>query len=54
MGAHSFGGAFPENSGYAGKWTGPNNVGVSEVYYSNMIDPTITFTNAVSGFTNEP
>ena len=48
MGAHSFGGASTSNSGYSGKWTGSQNKGLSEVYYSNMISSSITFSNVVS------
>jgi hypothetical protein len=47
MGAHSFGGASTSNSGYSGKWTGSQNKGLSEVFYSNMISSDITFTNIV-------
>jgi len=45
MGAHSFGSVHPFNSGYNGKWTGQQNKGLSEVFYSLMIDPSVTFTN---------
>ena len=48
MGAHSIGGAFPTNSGYNGKWTGPQNQGFSELFYANMINASITWTNNVS------
>jgi hypothetical protein len=47
MGAHSLGGAKAENSGYRGKWTGPQNVGFSEVYYLNMINATNKWINVV-------
>ena len=47
MGAHSLGAAFPENSGYRGKWTGSQNHGVSEIFYSNMVHPDIEYTNLV-------
>jgi Peroxidase len=45
MGAHSFGSVSPANSGYNGKWTGQENKGLSEVFYSIMVDPTVSFTN---------
>jgi hypothetical protein len=48
MGAHSLGGAKPENSGYKGKWTGPANAGFSEIYYKNMISNLIQWKNVVS------
>ena len=48
MGAHRFGGASTSKSGYSGKWTGSQNKGLSEVYYSNMISSSITFSNVVS------
>ncbi len=48
MGVHSLGGAKAENSGYKGKWTGRNNAGFSEVYYTNMVSSGIKWTNAVS------
>jgi hypothetical protein len=47
MGAHSFGTANVNNSGYSGKWTGPTNVGVSEIFYSLMLNSSVTFTNVV-------
>jgi|FrelakmetLWP11LW_1041352.scaffolds.fasta_scaffold26515_2 hypothetical protein len=47
MGAHAFGGAFPQNSGYAGKWTGSQNQGLSEVFYANMLNSNIKFSNEV-------
>ena len=46
MGVHSLGGANPNNSGYAGKWTGPN-AGLNELYYLNMINATNKWTNVV-------
>ena len=46
MGAHSFGGAVAANSGYNGKWT--TNQGLSEVYFSNMISPSITWKSRVN------
>jgi Peroxidase len=49
MGAHSFGTALPANSGYNGKWTGQQNKGLSEVFYSMMIDPTVSYTNTDVG-----
>jgi len=45
MGAHSLGGAKAENSGYKGKWTGPDNAGFSELFYTNMISKDIKWTN---------
>jgi hypothetical protein len=48
MGVHSLGGARPENSGYRGKWTGPGNAGLSEIYYTNMVSSGIKWTNVVS------
>jgi hypothetical protein len=48
MGAHSLGGALGQNSGYKGKWTGRNNAGFSEVYYTNMISSGIKWLNVVS------
>ena len=48
MGAHSLGGASRANSGYQGKWTGPQNPGFNELFFKNMIDPAITWTNVVS------
>ena len=48
MGAHSLGGAKPDNSGYAGKWTGPQNPGFNELYYLNMVNTTNVWTNVVS------
>ncbi len=48
MGAHSIGGAFRANSGYAGKWTGIQNQGFSELYYSNMINSSITWKSQVT------
>ena len=48
MGAHSIGGAFPFNSGYSGKWIGKQNQGFSEIFYKNMLDSSITWTNMVS------
>jgi len=45
MGAHSLGGALGQNSGYKGKWTGRNNAGFSEVYYTNMISSGIKWLN---------
>ena len=48
MGAHSFGGAKTANSGYNGKWTGSQNNGLSEVYFSNMISSDITWKNTVN------
>jgi hypothetical protein len=48
MGAHSLGGAKAENSGYKGKWTGPDNAGFSELFYTNMISKDIKWTNVVS------
>ncbi len=47
MGAHSLGGAQRNNSGYAGKWTGPHNSGFNELYYLNMINATNKWTNVV-------
>jgi hypothetical protein len=47
MGAHSLGGAKAENSGYRGKWTGRNNAGFSEIFYTNMISSGIKWTNIV-------
>jgi len=47
MGAHSIGGAFLFNSGYSGKWTGIQNRGFSEIYYKNMINPSLSWTNVV-------
>ena len=46
MGAHSFGGAVAANSGYNGKWT--TSQGLSEVYFSNMISPSITWKSKVN------
>jgi hypothetical protein len=52
MGAHSLGGAHPENSGYQGKWTGLQNRGFNELYYLNMINATNKWLNVVrSGLT---
>ena len=48
MGAHSLGGAQPINSGYAGKWTGPQNPGFNELYYLNMVNTTNVWTDVVS------
>ncbi len=48
MGAHSLGGAKRENSGYAGKWTGPQNPGFNELFYLNLINATNTWTNRVN------
>ena len=48
MGAHSLGGASKANSGYQGKWTGPRDPGFNELFFKNMIDPAITWTNVVS------
>jgi len=45
MGAHSIGSADALNSGYTGKWTGTQNKGLSEVFYSHMINPTLTYSN---------
>ena len=50
MGAHSLGGAQPINSGYAGKWTGPQNPGLNELYYLNMVNTTNVWTDVVSAF----
>ena len=47
MGAHSLGGARPENSGYQGKWTGPQNRGFNELYYLSMINATNKWLNIV-------
>ncbi len=47
MGAHSFGGAFSQNSGYSGKWTGTQSQGLNEVFYTTMLNSNITFTNVV-------
>jgi hypothetical protein len=47
MGAHSLGGAQRNNSGYAGKWTGPQNSGFNELFYLNMINATNKWTNVV-------
>jgi len=54
MGAHSFGTASASNSGYSGKWTGTQNKGLSEVFYSLMINPSITFTNVNVAGTKPP
>ncbi len=48
MGAHSLGGAKRENSGYAGKWTGPQNPGFNELFYLNLINATNKWTNRVN------
>ena len=53
MGAHSFGGAKTTNSGYNGKWTGSQNNGLSEVYFSNMISSDITWKNTVNFYFKE-
>lgn len=45
MGAHSFGGAKSTNSGYNGKWTGSQNNGLSEVFFTNMLSSAITWKN---------
>jgi hypothetical protein len=45
MGAHSFGAANATNSGYSGKWTGTQNRGLSELFYSNMVSSSIKFAN---------
>ena len=47
MGAHSFGGADYFNSGYKGKWTGIRYKGLSEVFYSVMLNSTLSHVNRV-------
>jgi hypothetical protein len=47
MGAHSFGTANASNSGYTGKWTGVQNKGLSETFYSLMLNSSYIFTNVV-------
>ena len=55
MGAHSFGTADASNSGYSGKWTGAQNKGLSEVFYSHMINANLTYVNVnVAGKTPPP
>ena len=47
MGAHSLGGAHLSNSGYQGKWSGPQNIGFNELYYLNMVNPRNKWINVV-------
>jgi len=54
MGAHGFGGANTTNSGYSGKWTGAHNKGLSEVFYSHIIDPSLTYLNINAAGKNPP
>ena len=48
MGAHSFGGADYFNSGYKGKWTGIRFKGLSEKFFTVMLNSTLKYVNTVS------
>lgn len=50
MGAHSLGGAKPENTGYKGKFTGKSNHGLTEIFYSQMVDNSTKWKNVVGVF----
>jgi len=54
MGAHGFGSVHPEISGFNGKWVGQQNKGLSEIFYSLMVDPSVTFTNLNVGNVTSP
>jgi len=45
MGAHSFGSTNSSVSGYTGKWTGAQNKGLSEIFYTHMVNPGLTYKN---------
>jgi hypothetical protein len=48
MGAHSFGYARSKFSGYCGKWTGFGNAGFNELFYLNMINTAVKWSNLVN------
>lgn len=45
MGAHNLGSAVVTNSGYDGKWIGSQVGGLSEIFFSLMVNPNVAFSN---------